>query len=59
MVEIIIQNRGNINLEEVRKAVGDIVFAMRKDLLGTSTKLNYKHFSYTDVIDRNWFNLNI
>jgi len=32
-----------------RKAIGDIVLAMRKDLLG-KTKLSYSDFRYTDVI---------
>jgi hypothetical protein len=32
------------------KVVGDIIFYMRKDLLG-KTKLTYKDFHYTDVID--------
>ncbi len=33
-----------------RKVVGDIVVAMRKDLLG-KTALSYKDFRYTDVIE--------
>lgn len=37
---------------EVQKAIGNIVLAMRKDLLG-KTNLTFKIFQYTDVIDRN------
>lgn len=37
---------------EGRKAVGDIVLAMRKDLIG-QTKLSYEIFRYIDVIDSN------
>jgi hypothetical protein len=36
---------------EGRKAVGNIVVAMRKDLYG-KTKLEYDAFEYIDVIDR-------
>lgn len=53
MVELVIDAKGNMpNIEDGRKAVGDIVLAMRKDLLGKSTKLDYRSFRYTDVIDR-------
>lgn len=38
------------NPEEGRKAVGNIVLAMRKDLLG-KTRLDYTAFLYTDVIE--------
>ncbi len=51
MVRLVIESRGNApNPEEGRKAVGNIVLAMRKDLLG-KTILNYKDFVYTDVIE--------
>ena len=33
-----------------RKAIGDIVLAMRRDLL-RKTRLDYKAFQYTDVLD--------
>lgn len=36
--------------ESGRQAVGNIVVAMRKDLLG-NTKLDFKSFRYTDVYD--------
>jgi len=36
--------------EKGRKAVGDIVLKMRKDLLG-KTKLDFTNFQYTDVIE--------
>ena len=38
------------NPEEGRRAVGNIVVAMRKDLLGR-TRLNYEAFEYMDVIE--------
>ncbi len=51
MVKQVIDSKGKPpNPEEGRKAVGNIVLAMRKDLLG-KTKLDYKAFRYTDVID--------
>jgi hypothetical protein len=50
LVNLVIENRGKApNPEEGRKAVGSIVLAMRKDLLG-KTNLDYKAFSYTDVV---------
>ena len=52
MVTLIIESDGNNpNQQKGRKAVGDIVVAMRKDLLG-KTKLDYSSFRYTDVINR-------
>lgn len=51
MVRLVIESRGNNpNPEEGRKVIGDIVLAMRKDLLG-KTNLNHKDFVYTDVIE--------
>ncbi len=51
MVSLVIESRGQTpKPEEGRKAVGDIVLAMRKDLLG-KTNLNHKNFVYTDVIE--------
>lgn len=35
-----------------KEAVGNIVLAMRKDLLNKKTKLKYSDFIYTDVIER-------
>jgi len=50
LVNLVIENRGKTpNPEEGKKAVGNIVLSMRKDLLG-KTNLNYKAFSYTDVL---------
>jgi len=50
MVKLVIDSKGNDPDREVgRKAVGDIVLAMRKDLL-KKTDLTYKEFVYTDVI---------
>ena len=51
MVELVISEKGkNPDPEKGRMAVGNIVLEMRKDLLG-KTKLTYKDFRYTDVID--------
>jgi hypothetical protein len=49
LVKLIIDSEGREPDHEAgRKAIGDIVLAMRKDLLG-KTKLNYLDFRYTDV----------
>lgn len=51
MVRLVIESHGQApNPEEGRKAIGNIVLAMRKDLLG-KTNLNHKDFVYTDVIE--------
>lgn len=51
MVKLVIESRGKApDLEKGRKAVGDIALKMRKDLLG-KTKLDFKDFQYTDVIE--------
>ena len=51
MVQLVIDSKGNKpNPEEGIRAVGNIVLAMRKDLLG-KTKLSYVNFRYTDVIE--------
>jgi hypothetical protein len=51
MVELVIDSKGKPpDHEEGRRAVGNIVLAMRKDLLG-KTNLDYKAFRYTDVIE--------
>jgi len=51
MVELVINSRGAYpDPNEGKKAIGNIVMAMRKDLLG-KTNLNYADFKYTDVID--------
>jgi hypothetical protein len=39
------------DVTEGRKAIGNIVLAMRKDLL-KNTKLQYQHFTYTNVRDK-------
>jgi len=52
MVKLIIESRGKEpEPEKGRKAVGEIALKMRKDLLG-KTKLGFKDFQYTDVIDK-------
>ena len=51
MVRLIIESRGEKPDQEAgRKAVGNIVLAIRKDLLG-ETKLDFNDFVYTDVIE--------
>lgn len=51
MVRLIIESKGKEpDAAEGRKAIGNIVLAMRRDLLG-KTKLNYVDFQYTDVIE--------
>ena len=51
MVQLVIESRGkDPNPEDGRKAVGNVVLAMRQDLLG-KTKLDYKSFRYTDVFE--------
>lgn len=52
MVKLVIEARGKEpDPEKGRKVVGEIVLKMRKDLLG-KTKLGFKDFQYTDVIDK-------
>ena len=49
MISLVIESRGgNPDPEAGRKAVGNIVVAMRKDLRG-KTNLDYSAFTYTDV----------
>lgn len=49
MIKLVIDAQGkDPDPEEGRKAVGNIVLAMRKDLKG-KTNLTYKDFAYTDV----------
>ncbi len=49
LVQLVIDSEGkDPNHQDGRKAVGNIVLAMRKDLLGKTT-LIYKDFRYTDV----------
>lgn len=51
MVQLIIDSRGKEpEPEKGKKAIGNIVFEMRKDLLG-KTELTTKDFRYTDVIE--------
>ena len=51
MVRLVIESRGEEPVQEAgRKAVGNIVLAIRKDLLG-ETKLDFNDFVYTDVIE--------
>jgi hypothetical protein len=52
MVKLVIESREKEpEHEKGRKAVGEIALKMRKDLLG-KTKLGFKDFQYTDVIDK-------
>lgn len=52
LVKLVVENKEIIpDPESGRKAVGNVVLAMRKDLLG-KTKLNYSSFRYTDVIGK-------
>lgn len=52
LVELVKINEGQKpNIEEGQKAIGNIVLAMRKDLLGKTT-LSFKDFQYTDVVSR-------
>ncbi|SRR5258708_40111975 len=49
LIELVKRHPGKApDPEAGRRAVGEIVLAMRKDLLG-STSLNYEHFVYTEV----------
>lgn len=49
LVQLVIDSEGKEpNPQEGRKAVGNIVLAMRKDLLG-KTNLTHLDFRYTDV----------
>lgn len=49
MVRLVIENHGaEPNPDMGRKAVGEVVLAMRRDLL-KKTKLDYTAFRYTDV----------
>ena len=49
LVQLVIDSEGkDPNPQEGRRAVGNIVLAMRKDLLG-KTILTHKDFRYTDV----------
>jgi len=51
MVKLVIDSRGNTpDSRKGREAVGEVVQAMRNDLLG-KTKLSSNDFVYTDVID--------
>jgi len=51
MVQLVIDSRGKEpDHEKGKKAVGNIVFEMRKDLLG-KTELTADNFRYTDVIE--------
>jgi DNA-directed RNA polymerase subunit E'/Rpb7 len=50
LVKLLIEERGkNPDPEKGRQVVGNIIFQMRKDLLG-KTKLKFSDFRYTDVI---------
>ncbi len=51
MVQLVIDSRGKEpEHDKGKKAVGNIVFEMRKDLLG-KTELTADNFRYTDVIE--------
>ena len=52
MVQLVIRGQGSApDAEAGRKAVGEIVLSMRRDLLEKTT-LDYTAFQYTDVHDR-------
>jgi signal recognition particle GTPase len=52
LVKLVIDSEGKApDLEKGREAVGNIVLAMRKDLLG-KTQLTHFDFRYTDVIGK-------
>ncbi|MGO9995830.1 MAG: hypothetical protein ACLPTF_25415 [Steroidobacteraceae bacterium] len=49
LIRLVIENRGSDPIPELgRKVVGEVVLAMRRDLL-KNTKLDYTAFRYTDV----------
>ena len=51
LVSVVIEGSGSPpDPEEGRRAIGQIVLAMRRDLL-TKTNLDYTAFRYTDVYD--------
>ena len=51
MVRLVVDSRGEPpDPEKGRKAIGNIVIEMRKDLLGKS-RLTFEEFQYTDVIE--------
>ncbi len=51
MVQLVIDSRGKEpDVEKGKKAIGNIVLEMRKDLLG-KTELTADNFRYTDVIE--------
>lgn len=51
MVRLVIENRGAAPHPDIgRKAVGEIVLAMRRDLMN-KTALDYTAFQYTDVLE--------
>ncbi len=53
LVQLLVEERGNSSdPEKGRKIIGNIIYEMRKDMLG-KTNLTFKDFRYTDVIDRN------
>ena len=51
MIELVANNKGVVRIKD-EDPVGEIVLAMRKDLLGR-TKLSASDFRYIDVIDKN------
>jgi len=53
LVSLVIEAKGSMpDPEAGRRAVGNVVLAMRRDLLG-GTRLDYSAFRYTDVYDEN------
>ncbi len=53
LVRLVIESQGSPpDRKAGRKAVGNIVLAMRRDLL-RKTDLDYNAFQYTDVLDKN------
>ncbi|AUS41335.1 hypothetical protein CYD94_03265 [Ralstonia solanacearum] len=53
LVRIVIEHQGKTPDPKVgQQAIGNIVVAMRRDLMTKSTTLSYDAFRYTDVVDR-------
>lgn len=53
LVRIVIEHQGKTPDPKVgQQAIGNIVVAMRRDLMKKGTTLSYDAFQYTDVVDR-------
>ncbi|KMQ85229.1 hypothetical protein RF55_16338 [Lasius niger] len=57
LVRIVIERQGKTPDPKVgRQAIGNIVVAMRRDLMKKGTSLSYDAFRYTDVLDSDELN---